>query len=232
MRIASPLGSDRQVHILHIGKTGGVAIRRALTPVVHEGKYEIIFHDHHTTLRGVPRRAWFGFSIRDPIDRFVSGFYSRQRRGRPRFNKPWSKQEERAFGRFLTANGLGEALSSDDDETRQAAEDAMRSIEHVRDSYWRWFRNERYFLSRMAKLLFILHQARLDEEFPRVVERLGLDPAKVILPGDEVAAHKNASPIDRNLTPIARRNLRNWYSSDYEFVALCEGLDARRRDPS
>src|SRR5689334_1107802 len=84
------------VHLLHVGKTGGTAVKHALAGVVTE-QFRIVAHSHDITIRDVPIGEHVVFFVRDPISRFVSGFYSRQRQGRPRYDVPWSPNESIAF---------------------------------------------------------------------------------------------------------------------------------------
>jgi sulfotransferase famil protein len=213
-----------RLHLLHVGKTGGTAIKAALAPHRRRASYELELHEHRTVLRDVPDGDSFSFSTRDPVDRFVSAFYSRQREGRPRYVMPWSDEEAVVFRRYGTANTLAEDLGAEDEVTRRTAEDAMRTIRHVRDPYWRWFEDAEYLRSRADRLLFVMHQERLDEDFARFVELIGLDPARVTLPSDERAAHRNPDDVDRELSDAARANLERWYASDYGFLSLCDAL--------
>ena len=88
--------AGRPVHFLHIGKTGGTAFKHAittarrqnarlgaLTPALH-------LHPHTVHLRDIPKGDRFFFFLRDPISRFVSGFYSRKNQGHPRHFVPGS----------------------------------------------------------------------------------------------------------------------------------------------
>lgn len=43
------------VHFLHIGKTGGTAIRAALKDIENGGEYEIVLHNHGVSLSDIPR---------------------------------------------------------------------------------------------------------------------------------------------------------------------------------
>jgi hypothetical protein len=212
-------------HFLHLGKTGGTAIKAALDPYVDAGPYTLHLHPHWITLRDIPRGDPFFFAVRDPIDRFVSGFYSRQRQGQPRHDEPWTPEEEEAFRRFTTANELALTLSARGRQRRDA-ERAMKSIEHVRDSYWNWFGSKRRLVRRQYDVLYILSQSQLDVEFDELVRRLGLDDARPQLPDDDLAAHRTPTDVDRDLSHIARRNLRSWYAPDYKFITLCNELKA------
>jgi hypothetical protein len=215
------------VHFLHLGKTGGSAVKYAIEncPNPHLC-YVIYLHPHETTLRDVPQGHKFFFFLRDPLSRFVSGFYSRQRQGQPRYYMRWTPEEQAAFQRFASPDALGVALSSADPEERAAAEAAMRGILHVKDSYWKWFESRDYFLSRLPDLFFIGFQEQLADDFEVLRNKLFL-PC-VALPEDDVFAHRNPPGLDRSLSPQAVANLRRWYADDYAFVELCHDIVRQR----
>ena len=123
------------IHMLHIGKTGGTAVKAALQKHPVTRRYVIFPHPHRVRLRDIPEGEQVVFFLRDPITRFVSGFYSRQRQGRPRIFSPWSAAEAEAFGIFHSPNELALALSSASRENKAAAERAMRGIQHIRDFF-------------------------------------------------------------------------------------------------
>jgi len=208
-------------HFLHVGKTGGTAIKYALGGCLDACTYHIILHPHSTTLMDVPVGEKFFFFLRDPLTRFISGFYSRQRRGQPRYNFPWSEGEAAAFGVFPTANLLAEALTDSDIRRRSAAEQAFGAIQHVRDVYATWFGDAQGFAARTADLLFVGFQERLDKDFEALKRVLGL-PGSLRLPTDPVEAHRDPDPDSRvyELSPLARRNLEVWYAADLAFYTM------------
>ena len=214
------LRGRRIVHLLHIGKTGGTAVKHALASHLVTSTYLIRRHGHKTLLGHIPKGQSVVFFLREPHTRFVSAFYSRLREGRPRYNNPWRPHEKVIFQRFPTPNRLALALSSSDEEVRSHAEHAMRSISHLRDSYFRWFGSEDYFLSRLADVFFIGFQETLTEDFDKLRIKLGL-PKTLALPDDDVLAHRTPADVDRNLEEQAVVNLRRWYAADYNFVELC-----------
>ncbi len=211
------------VHVLHVGKTGGTALTHGLRPYLDSGPYSILLHGHETTLRDVPRREKIVFFLRHPVDRFVSGFYSRQRQGRPRLNVPWSAAEAIAFAQFETANDLALGLSSSDPEHRRQAIDAMNGIGHVRDSVYKWIGSDAAFRHRAKDILFIGFQEQFEEDFRRLKAILHI-PDEAALPRDDIAAHRNPQGVDRRLDELARVNLLNWYHQDVEFYERCVAL--------
>jgi len=212
-----------KAHFLHIGKTGGTAIKRALLPHVDEGPFRIILHPHATRLDHVPRGECVFFLLRDPVTRFVSGFYSRQRQGKPRYDFPWSGGEASAYSCFGTANELAEAIDACDENRRQAAQAALREILHIRNSVWSWFRDADYFASRLDDILFVGLQETLNRDFATLRGILGLG-TDVGLPTNDLESHKNPDGLDLFLSERARHNLRNHYSADIQFYSLMRDI--------
>ena len=208
------------VHILHIGKTGGSAVKQALEPCTQSANFIIELHDHSFSLKDVPEGEKVVFFLRDPVKRFVSGFYSRKRKGQPRYNIPWTPEEKDAFGQFDTPNELALSLSSTSGKVKASAENAMKGIKHVNSSYWDWFGDMTYFSSRISDILFIGFQENLDENFTKLLRILNL-PSSVTLSGDKVIAHKNPNHLDTHLEPEAIQNLKVWYKKDYSFYNYC-----------
>jgi hypothetical protein len=217
------------IHFLHIGKTGGTAAKSALRAGSVAAEYTIELHPHFFTLMDVPPGDKVVFFVRDPIARFVSGFYSRKRKGQPRYLSKWSFGEESAFRQFHTPNELALALSSENQRTRKAGLRAMKAIMHVRTSYWDWFKSEPYFLSRLSDILFIGFQETLDEDFEILKKMLCL-PAAIMLPENDIEAHRNPRDLDTSLEMEAIKNLREWYAADYEFMRLCRELRSAKTD--
>jgi len=212
------------VHFLHFGKTGGTALKDGLAKVAQEKSW-LRLHNHSTRLLDISPGEQVIFFLRDPITRFVSGFYSRQRQGQPRYFSPWSSAEAAAFSVFRTANELGEALSSENDVPRASAQMAMRAIEHVRDSYWRWLGNPEILGRRSGDIFFIGQQENLADDAKALAKLLGV--AALDLPDDDVRAHRNPANVDKTLSPEALANLQRWYQPDFQAIELCREL-ARR----
>jgi hypothetical protein len=204
-------GRER-IHFLHIGKTGGTAVRHALESAA-PSRYEFVFHPHAVTLADVPGDDRVVFFLRDPLSRFTSGFWSRFRQGLPRYPSPWSDDEMRAFVRFRTPNDLAVSLPGDE------AVQAMKAIEHVRSWQSDWLEgldNNRIFAFGFTE--------SLATDFAALTERLGVVAQ---LPTDPVAAHRNPEWLDRQLSDQAVENLRGWYSRDLELIDQLHGVTAR-----
>jgi hypothetical protein len=227
-KLLFPPGRRQRTHFLHIGKTGGTSVKHALAGHLDGRNFVIKLHPHETTLADIPRGERVFFFLRDPITRFVSGFNSRLRMGRPRIHVPWKPAEKLAFERFTTPDRLAQALGSENAEERTAAENALRGIGHVRDFYATWFKSEEYFLSRLDDILLIGFQESLGKDFECLKARLRL-PAAVQLPQDEIRTHKTPANFDQTLQPNSVEILNRWYQDDVRFYAFCQKLVAEKK---
>ncbi len=222
------LSSHKQTaHFLHVGKTGGTAVKEALGACLDSGKYTLKLHRHKTTLADIPEGEKVFFFLRDPVTRFVSGFYSRYRKGAPRYNRPWNADEQYYFTRFQTPNALALSLSSADVEVRTRATKAMQSINHVKSCYCDWFLSREYFLSRIKDILFIGFQESLSADFNSLKTKLCLS-RDVSLPMSTTRAHKTPDSLDKNLDKTAVMNLQKHYADDIDFLHVCSQLHLNR----
>lgn len=217
------------VHFIHVSKTGGTALQIALYKHAVTKRYALELHTHSTKLRDIPVGEKVIFFLRDPVTRYVSGFYTRWRHGRD--NSPWTPKEEKAFKQFDTPNKLALALSSEDPEEKQSAIQAMRGIGHINTPIVKWFESQEYFLSRLDDIFFFGFQETLNEDFERLKAKLGT-PKKVQLPSDDRNAHRTPDGFDKKLHEKAVENIKAWYAKDYEFIALCRQVVDRVNPPA
>lgn len=210
------------IHFLHIGKTGGSAIKEALRPF--RAQCDIAFHPHWFPATSVPARERFFFCVRDPVSRFVSAFNSRLRMGKPAGFVPWDADEEWAFARFQTPDALASALGADNAAEAQQARRAMRSIRHVRQHQHDWFPAATldYLRENARRIVWIGFQESLDSDFEVLTRRLRLPPG-ISLPRDPGQAHRAPEETSSSLGAVGRRNIAAWYAQDVRFV---EGLRA------
>jgi hypothetical protein len=224
--IADPNDPRLPLNVLHIGKTGGTALKHVLREHQDASRYQLLFRGHDVTLADVPVGEPFMFLIRDPLTRFVSAFNGRLREDRPRYHYPWRDEEKVAFAIFKTPDELAVALSSPDETEQRQAEEAMHGIGHVNTPYTFWFRDEKAFRSRLPDVFFVGLQDRLDEDFELLKRMLGL-PEEARMPGDETIAHKTPAGFEDQLSDVGRANLERWYAWDVAFVELCRELAPR-----
>ena len=223
-RAIQRLSGKPYVHYLHINKTGGTAIKHTLRDYTESSeKYLICLHPHEYRLPNVPEGEKVFFFLRDPVQRFVSGFYCRKRKGQPRYLTEWRPEEEEAFRIFSNADQLARALSSDDREMKAKAEKAMRNMLHISTVYNYWFGDLDYFKSRIKDILFIGFQESLEEDFEVLKDKIFL-PKSLALPRGNIQSHQIPEQFDRTLSELATKNLKEWYRADYEFLNFCKQL--------
>lgn len=164
------------------------------------------------------------FFVRDPIERFVSGFNSRLRCGRPRYDVPWTKDEKATFERFPTANSLGEALSPHHTDW-PAAKAAMNSIYHARLDLVHYLHSVAFLEAEKERIAFIGETRSFDADLNLLKKCIDIDRV-IQAPSDAVGAHRNPAELNRSLSMRANINLRRWYADDYRIYGWCT---ARRR---
>ena len=222
-RVADVRDPRPKLHVLHIGKTGGTALKHALGEYEDSASFHLLFRGHDVTLAQVPKGERFMFVLRDPLDRFVSAFNGRFREDRPRYHYPWREQEREAFAIFRTPDELACALSSDNLVERASAERAMHGIGHVNTPYSFWFESRTAFEARLPDLFFIGLLDSLDDDFALLRRKLGL-PESAHLPVDETVRHETPYGFDTRLGDEAKANLGRWYAWDVAFVEHCREL--------
>lgn len=213
------------VHFLHIRKTGGTALSEALRPFADA--HGIILHEHSAKLCDVPHDHRVVFFVRHPLPRFVSGFFSRLRCGLPRHYYKWNDAEVEAFRHFQKANELAEALSATDPKVLERAHQAMIGISHIKNTYRDWFSGTEELDERLGSIVLIGLQEKLSTDFDYLKTFFKL-PATLSLPADDTLAHRTPVEFDRNLSPLAVRNLSQWYAEDIRFYDYCLQLRASR----
>ena len=125
------------VHFLHIYKTGGTALRHALSRAESSRGYALFTHKHSVGIDSIPTGHKIVFVVRDPIERFISGFYERQRQGLPRYHTPWSPAETMTFQNFDTPNAIGEALAGTPDQ-QALGKAAMAALYRINQPLTDW----------------------------------------------------------------------------------------------
>lgn len=208
----------QKVHFLHIGKTGGSAVKFALKEYSKTSWCKITFHDHKTSLSDIPEGEKIFFFLRDPISRFISGFYSRQRKGLPRYYSEWTSEEKLIFETFNTPNEIACGLA----EGSSAAVEAMHNVQHLK-KYKYWYRDFEYFRSRIEDILFIGFQETLHKDFLSLKSILDV-PKNSVLPTDDFSAHRNPTKINKSISDYGISALNQWYREDIRFLSICQEI--------
>ena len=213
------------IHFLHIGKTGGTALRYALADVEEADQHEIELHTHATRLKDVPPGEKVVFFLRNPLDRFFSGFYSRKRKGAPRYNSQWSAEEAIAFNRFATPSEILTAAVSNDPQHRGFAIEALTSIGHIKDSFTYWLDSIEYLQARQPDILFVGFQESLDRDFDTLLGLIKLNEA-VKLPQSDKESHRNPHYEKPPLDAAEQAFFDGWFARDIRIFNYCKRMSS------
>ena len=226
------------VHFIHVGKAGGTVLRHTIRQAKAASGGVLLSQwgpiwahaGHDYALRNVPRDHKAVFSLRDPITRYISGFYGRQRKGQPRLFREWSKEERQSFEWFQTPEELADALGQPAGEERRRAEFAMRSIRHLNRPLTHWTGSPAYLRRNLGKVLYIARQETLEDDWEQIKVLLGL-PADLMLLSDPVAANRTQYPRETAISAEGVAALKAWFAADYEVLEIAEEFRAGRARP-
>jgi len=213
------------IGFIHIGKTGGTALKSVFRRHVNRTGAGIQFLQGHTM--SFPRmRAEYPelralFFVRDPVGRFVSGFNDRLRQSRPRHDLPWLPAEAIVFKAFTAPNELAEGLRSRDSSRRRLAEFAMNAIVHVANRLVDYLGPISFLQKELDSIFYVGDIATFEQDFA-VLKRLLTIDEEIALPDDDLGAHRSSSASEHPLSPLAIRNLEEWYCEDYEIYKWCQ----------
>jgi hypothetical protein len=220
-RALAAVSGRRNLHFLHLRKTGGTAIKSLLVDHPVLPGWIIHCHPHRYVLADVPAVDDLMFVVRDPLERYVSGFKSRQNQGAPAHHVPWSDAERAAFAHFETAEALALALDPAASDHMLALK-AMRNISHLRCAYRDWFGSLEALEVRRHSIVFIGRTARLDSDFAILRSALNMPP-DMQLPVDDRQSNRSGGGQGASmLSEHAKVLLRAWYADDYRFMDWCD----------
>ena len=212
--------------LLHVGKTGGTTVKEKIKNA-GQSKENVIVGTHEMTIEksakthGAHRKVAFLF--RDPLERFVSGFYSRLRQGRPAYSVIWTAAEAVSFSYFHTPNELAEALSSDDERLKSAARFAFNSLVHLKLDYKHYFGSA----SRLSmeessgNIVVCCETSKLNRHMDKILHVLGYGFDSVV--SDETY---HAGAEVHELSNLATQNLKEQLKDDFEIYARCQDIAA------
>ncbi|RLJ41095.1 hypothetical protein BCF46_2883 [Litoreibacter meonggei] len=209
--------------MLHIGKTGGSYLRSVLRH--NEARWTRPLHllGHGATLNGTAKRfgadRQLAFVVRDPLSRFSSAFYSRQRQGRPTYNSQWSAEEAAAFHWFETAEDLAIALTSPQEREKSAALFTFHAIQHLKANLRHYLGGVNTLLAAQDNIAICVDLPDLDAHLPKIMACLGV-PDHDMPPNPKT--HKAPNPIP-NLSPRAEAALRAHWAEEFElYETACD----------
>ncbi|RYG92617.1 hypothetical protein EU803_00490 [Loktanella sp. IMCC34160] len=223
---------------MHVGKTGGTYVKRLIRGALDAPKLQEpqVLQDrivllNHCTLAEAEER--FGepsglvITYRDPIERFVSGFYCRQRMGLPDHRARWDSGEAAAFSYFSTANDLAEALSSEDPIQHSAAHFSMHAIRHIRRGYQFHFGNPtRFAFDYASRVLACVETRNLAYCGHKIIEAVGVEVAAPSVP----PLAPTTPNYPKEISDLAQSNLRATWTVEFEYFDMFRDLDTGNRE--
>lgn len=206
----------KSYHFVHIGKTGGTMVWTALSEAYGDAVLEehgIHLHGHDFRLGDGPEDACYFFFVRDPIERWVSGWLSRFRRGCPAHCQRWSPAESRLYTKWRTPSALAEAMGSSDPVTAAKAQEANNATLHTSYGFAHYLPNLEQLLPR---IVFVGRTEELDSDLPRLCRRLGLPERSL----DPVPEHQNPAELEwmKAISGKANSTLTHFLERDYSIL--------------
>jgi len=199
----------KKVHYLHIGRTGGTSLKKTIKNGYKTDEYIIKMRGHSISIDKISPLEPCFFFLRDPIDRFVSAFYEAAKKvGGPLHNGyKWTVEpNERAMlSKFKTPNELAEVICSD-----KTALKYMNTVLHLRPFTNQYLPN---YKNRKHQVIFVGFFDSLSEDFERLKAILGLPENMRLAHENKMVKNKR---VDLRLSPIAKANLLDFYSDDFE----------------
>jgi hypothetical protein len=225
------------VHFIHVSKAGGSVMRYAIREARKEngGHLDsqwgpIWGHNHKFRMADLDSGDMAVFPLRDPVTRFLSGFYSRLREGAPRYYIRHTKAERQAFDWFPTPQELADALAERRGTKRWRAKFAMQSVGHLKRHQTFWTGKPSYLQKNLDQVLYIARQETLNDDWVKIKELLGL-PADLALSTDDTVAHRTEYVGDRTLSEKGTEAVQAWYDDDYKLLAIADEVRAGTAQP-
>lgn len=207
--------------LLHIGKTGGTSLDSLIRNLkADDPELRISKLSHSWRLRVVARKrpgSRIGFVVRDPVGRFISAFNSRMRGGRPAYDFGWKPEEAIVYSFFPTANDLAEALCSEDERLKSAAQFAMQNIAHLRKGYAHHLGGVGVLKNLRDRIYCVCDLKDLNDRVFDFFAPLGLDEAEVRRRFEHLHRADEAVP----LSDLAIRNLHTVWEKEFEIYDYC-----------
>jgi len=203
------------LNILHIGKTGGTALIYALDSV--NGKFtpygKLRLCSHQFKLKKDSNN--YIFFIRDPVERFVSAFISRLRKGSPRYVGEHLAEEKIAFSNYPTPQLLADGLAKSEPD----AIFAMNNIGHVNRPISHYLGTPENIEKCLSNIIFVGQLKQINLDFERMKKKLNL-PDNLSLPLDDYNMHKTPPIYNdiKRLDDVAIQTIKKWYSADYILI--------------
>ena len=212
--------------LLHIGKTGGSYLRSILRHNRKHWQRPLQLLRHRATLENTLENSGadrqLAFTFRNPTERFVSAFYSRQRQGRPTYQFNWSAEEAAAFLWFNSAESLALALEAEGEAQRSAAHFAFNAIDHLQSNLAHHLTSPDALNLSKGQIVACADLCDLDVVLPEFMARLGVPEFDM---PKHPKRHAAPAPLPR-LSPRAEAALRRYWDLEYRIYDTAREITA------
>ncbi len=227
------------INLLHIPKTGGSCRYNSMKWMNGDHNIactqtldgDLLVRSHHSrTLKIVDESDYFVLFVRSPLKKFVSGFISRLREGRPLFNTPHTDAEKITYGLYQDPESLAIDLYHKHDQIKEIARKCIQSVIHLRMSFKSYLGSVENLDQLRQRILFVGRTENMKEDFDQLQSVINLPV--VTLTTDPVLAH-TTPPEYKNkekLSSQARHNILKYYAEDYILIAKLMQLDLLPKD--
>jgi len=204
--------------LLHVGKTGGTFLRNYIN------KYNIIFIKpiRH---KGRIRDGNYILGIRCPIERAVSGFFSRYRCmldshkwERYKLTKKEIKIFEYYNKTYDSFNDMCEDLYSSNKDKEVKAQNIFNCVTHLFMDINFYVEGIEHLKSNINKIIYVLCTETLESDFKKLLNDYNTE----FFNTKEIYKHSSLKIFDnkKKLSDKARINIIKWYKKDYEIIEL------------
>ena len=226
-RIAIPPDETTGCHFytfLHVGKGAGTTIEEWSGGLGNANRikeeYHFRFNRNHLHVLGDDKTSCYMFTVRDPISRWVSGFWSEARVGCPDHYGIQDPQHISLIRfplfMFPTPNALAEALS--DPVLGFFARRAVGAIRHTRWNFEYYLPNLEDMI-RAKRIPFVASVNTLASDIAHVEKIIGVKSSFNISASPHAHANSLQSSLSK-LSPLAICNLVQLLKRDYELMDI------------
>ena len=211
---------------MHVGKTGGTSITKAIADAHAAGAHVPLVLNHKWTMPMARVRyptAKLAVVLRDPLERIVSGFNDRLRQSSDEGPIVWTSDEAAAFGFFASSDEFLKAILTGNSRSRSAVRFAMGAVRHLRRGYVHHFVSPDYVRANAHRFYCIGDIARLPAFFDRLLRPLNPGGGNYAA---YLARHNSAQDGGSGLQGFEARDLqvlRAFFAAEY---AIHDGLRA------
>ena len=203
------------IYFLHIGKTGGTLLKSIFANQENnQNNFRIIGLKEIMKLYHLNPKQKYIFSIRNPIDRYMSGFMSRKNKS-DLYSKEYYSIESFGFFLYQNLNTLAEELYSKNLIKFLKARIAIRCIPIINENIFSWFS---VIDLKKRPPLFIFETSNIEQDWKNFCSIFNFNKNDIIK-----YSHMRNKTIGKKtkLSNLALNNIKKYYKKDFEIYEYC-----------